>query len=213
MEILKEISESLQRGDNTAVHNLTSQAIEQKIPEMKILDEGFIAGMTVVGIRFRDNEIFLPEVLLAARAMNAGMKLLNPILQKNDAPSRGRVLLGTVKGDMHDIGKNLVATLLKGAGFEVIDLGKDVSPEKFIEKAVEENVSIIGMSALLTTTMPVMKTVVDLVRERGLDDKIKIIVGGAPLTDTAAMELGADSYCYDASNAVEVVKKIMNIGE
>lgn len=165
--------------------------------------------MTVVGDRFRVHEIFLPDVLLAAKAMYAGMDELRPLLVRDGIPSIGKVVVGTVRGDLHDIGKNLVGIMLKGAGFEVIDLGHDVAPERMVQTAYEQGASVIGMSALLTTTMPVMGEVVGLLRERGLAGTIRTIVGGAPVTDEFARQIGADAYGFDAGNAVDVVKDLV----
>jgi len=212
MEILKQLSESLEKGDDKVVAELTKKAIEDGVQAAAILDDGLIAGMSVVGERFRVRDIFLPDVLLAARAMYAGMELLKPLLVKEGVPSRGKVVIGSVRGDLHDIGKNLVGIMLRGAGFEVIDLGNDVAPEEFVDRAAEEGAPVIGMSALLTTTMSGMKSVVELVRQRGLSDKIKVIIGGAPLSDQFAREIGADAYGYDAANAVERVKSLAEAG-
>jgi 5-methyltetrahydrofolate--homocysteine methyltransferase len=162
-----------------------------------------------VGEKFRAHEIFLPEVLMAARAMYAGMDILKPLLAKEGVASRGKVVIGTVRGDLHDIGKNLVAIMLRGAGFEVIDLGNDVSPEKFVDAAKESGAELIGMSALLTTTMPVMKEVTSLLGERGLRGRIRTIVGGAPVSDEFAKQIGADAYAYDAASAVERVRALV----
>jgi len=211
MSILLKLSECLQNGDAKKVAELTQEAISAKLGTKNILDEGLISGMAIVGERFKCHEIFLPDVLLAAKAMYAGMDLLKPLLIKEGIPTIGKVVIGSVQGDLHDIGKNLVAIMLKGAGFEVIDLGNDVSPQKFIEIAEKENADVIGMSALLTTTMPVMKKVVDLARERGIYGKKKFIVGGAPLSSEYAKEIGADAYCYDGISAVETVKRIVGI--
>lgn len=212
MELLNQISESLQRGDDDLTADLTRQAIEQQIPPQEILDNGLIAGMTVVGNKFKAHDIFLPDVLLAARAMYAGMELLKPLMIKENISTRGRVVLGTVQGDLHDIGKNLVGIMLKGAGFEVIDLGNDVSAERFVDTAVNENAPVIGLSALLTTTMPVMKQVVDLVRQKGLSDKIRVVIGGAPVTEQYARDIGAAAYGFDGVNAVDCVNRIMSGG-
>jgi 5-methyltetrahydrofolate--homocysteine methyltransferase len=212
MEILKQIAEKLESGDDKGVAELTGKAIADAVPASAILDDGLIAGMNVVGERFRVRDIFLPEVLLAARAMYAGMELLKPLLIKEGVPSRGRVVIGSVQGDLHDIGKNLVGIMLKGAGFEIIDLGNDVPPERFVETAVAEDAPVIGLSALLTTTMSGMKSVVELIEQRGLSDKIKVIVGGAPLSREFADEIGADDYGYDAANAVERVSELMERG-
>jgi 5-methyltetrahydrofolate--homocysteine methyltransferase len=211
MERLKKIATALERGEDDQVSDLTRQAIEAALPAGQILDQGLIAGMTVVGQRFRNHEIFLPDVLLAAKAMYAGLDLLQPLLAKEGVPVIGRVVIGSVRGDLHDIGKNLVGILLKGAGFEVFDLGSDVSPEQFVDKAVAEDAPVIGMSALLTTTMPVMRAVVELVRERGLSGQIKTIVGGAPVSASFATEIGADAYGFDAANAVERIRQLAGV--
>ena len=205
MEILKDIAQNLIAGNDEKVAEQVAAAIESEVPTIEILDDGLIAGMNVVGDRFRNHEMFLPEVLLSARAMTAGVSLLKPLLIAEEVASRGKIVLGTVQGDLHDIGKNLVGIMLEGAGFEVIDLGTDVPAEKFIDTALAENASIIGLSALLTTTMPLMKSVVDLVDERGLSDQLKVIVGGAPLSEEFARSIGAQGYAYDAANAVEKV--------
>jgi len=209
MKILKDIAKSLMDGDDKKIVEEVGQAIEEGIPTTQILDDGLIAGMNVVGARFKKHDIFLPEVLLSARAMTAGVALLKPLLIAEEVPSRGKVVLGSVQGDLHDIGKNLVGIMLEGAGFEVVDLGIDVPPEKFIEVAVTEEAGVIGLSSLLTTTMDVMKGVVDLAGERGLSDKIKVIVGGAPLSEEFAQAIGAHGYAYDAANAVEKVRSLL----
>ena len=211
MDILTQISETLITGDDENVARLTRQAIEQGIPAKDILDRGLIGGMNTVGERFKVHEIFLPEVLLAARAMHAGMDELKPLLIRDGVPSRGKVIIGSVQGDLHDIGKNLVGIMLKGAGFEVIDLGNDVAPESFVETAARENAVIIGMSALLTTTMPMMGSVVNLVREQGLGDRLKTIIGGAPVSEEYARRIGADAYGFDAANAVDRVKGLLGV--
>ncbi|MBI4811106.1 MAG: corrinoid protein [Ignavibacteriales bacterium] len=207
MNILQEISVQLQQGNPKKVAEFTQQAINENIDTKTILDNGLIAGMAVIGEKFKAHEIFLPDVLLAAKAMYAGMDLLKPLLVKEGIPTIGKVVIGTVQGDLHDIGKNLVVIMLRGAGFEVFDLGNDVSPEKFLETAVKENAIVIGMSALLTTTMPVMKKVIDLAKERHLYGKKKFIVGGAPLSADYAAEIGASAYCFDGMSAVETVKR------
>ncbi|MFQ5637729.1 MAG: corrinoid protein [bacterium] len=210
METLKQISEFLQQGDHKRVFELTKRAIGQNLPPKDILDNGLIAGMNVIGEQFRKHEIFLPEVLMAARAMYAGMDQLKPLLIKEGVPNAGKVVIGTVQGDLHDIGKNLVSILLKGAGFEIIDLGKDVPPERFIEAAQKEEAQVIGLSALLTTTTPMMNKVIDLVKDSGLNHSVKILIGGAPVTEEFAQEIGADAYAYDAAKAVECVKAFVN---
>jgi 5-methyltetrahydrofolate--homocysteine methyltransferase len=209
MDILQQLSESLQKGDAGKVSELTQEAIDNKLEPKAILDDGLIAGMAVVGEKFKVHEIFLPDVLLAAKAMYAGMDLLKPLMIKEGIPTIGKVVIGSVQGDLHDIGKNLVGIMLKGAGFEVVDLGNDVSPKKFIEIAEKENADVIGLSALLTTTMPVMRQVVELAKERKIYGKTKIIVGGAALSSEYAAEIGANAYCFDGINAVECVKRFV----
>ncbi|UCG31591.1 MAG: corrinoid protein [Phycisphaerales bacterium] len=211
MDILARISKSLIAGEEEKVGELTDAAITQGVPPKQILDEGLIAAMAVVGDRFKAHEIFLPDVLLAAKAMYAGMDRLRPLLVTQDLPTRGTVVLGSVQGDLHDIGKNLVGIMLKGAGFEVIDLGNDVAPEKFLEAVEQHRVQVIGMSALLTTTMPVMKTVVEMVKEKGLTGRVKVIVGGAPVDADFARRIDADAYGFDAANAVEKVKSLTGV--
>jgi len=203
--MLTDIAQNLIAGNDEKVADLVGQAIEAEVPTVEILDHGLIAGMNVVGGRFRNHEMFLPEVLLSARAMTAGVALLKPLLIAEKVPSRGKVVLGSVEGDLHDIGKNLVGIMLEGAGFEVVDLGTDVPAERFIDAAIAENASIIGLSSLLTTTMALMKGVVDLVEEKGLSGQLKVIVGGAPLSEEFARSIGAQGYAYDAANAVEKV--------
>ena len=208
MDVLQQISESLQRGEHDKVADLTRQAIDAGTSAAQILNEGLLAGMDVVGRRFGAHEIFLPEVLLAARAMKAGVDLLEPLLIAAEVPSLGKVVIGTVKGDLHDIGKNLVGIMLEGAGFEVIDLGSDVTAERFVETAQSEGAAVVGMSALLTTTMTGMKDVVELVAGKGLNETLKVIVGGAPVTQAFADDIGADAYAFDAANAVEVIREL-----
>jgi 5-methyltetrahydrofolate--homocysteine methyltransferase len=209
MEILKELAGSLERGDHERVADLVGTAMERGTPVDSILNDGLIAGMNVVGEKFRLHEIFLPDVLLAARAMTAGMTLLKPALIEHDVPSRGKVVIGSAQGDLHDIGKNLVGIMLEGAGFEVLDLGHDVPPERFVDTAVDEGAPVIGISALLTTTMGTMGKVVELIRARGLAGRVKLIVGGAPVSAEFATAIGADAYGYDAANAVERVKALL----
>jgi 5-methyltetrahydrofolate--homocysteine methyltransferase len=209
VEVLRQISQKLQAGEHEKVAELTRQAIDAGIPPGRILDDGLLAGMDVVGRRFGAHEIFLPEVLLAARAMNAGVGLLKTLLIEEEVPSRGKVVLGTIKGDLHDIGKNLVGIMLEGAGFEVIDLGNDVSAERFVDAAEAEGAAVVGLSALLTTTMAGMREVVELVDRRGLSGAVKVVVGGAPVTREFATDIGANGYGYDANQAVELVKGLM----
>ena len=208
-EILSTLSTEIQNGNDAAVRESTREAIDAGIAPSEILDQALLPAMAVVGDRFRVHEIFLPDVLLAARAMHAAMALLKPLLVRDDVPPSGRVVVGTVVGDVHDIGKNLVATLLQGAGFEVIDLGTDVSPDRFVDAAVDAGAPVIGMSALLTTTMIGMRDVVDLVRERGLAGTIATIVGGAPVTAEFAREIGADAWAADAPSAVDRIRTLI----
>jgi len=174
-----------------------------------ILDKGLMPGMDHVGVEFKAGNMFVPEVLRSARAMQESMTIIRPMLAETGAEMAGKVLIGTVKGDLHDIGKNLVGIMLKGAGFEVIDLGNDVAPERFVDTALEHDAPVIGMSALLTTTMPQMKRVVDLIQQQGLGDRIKSIVGGAPVSERFAAEIGADAHGFDAVSAVERVKELI----
>jgi len=211
MELLNQLKDSLQKGDPGQVLILTQRAIDEGVEIKTVLDDGLIAGMNIVGKKFKNHEIFLPDVLLAAKAMYAGMDILKPLMIKEGIPTIGKVVIGTVHGDLHDIGKNLVGIMLRGAGFEVIDLGRDVPAEKFVEAAAESDAKVIGMSALLTTTMPVMKKVVELARNSGLYDRVKIIVGGAPLSTEYAEQIGAHAYCYDGVNAVDRVKEFLQV--
>jgi 5-methyltetrahydrofolate--homocysteine methyltransferase len=209
MDLLSRIAEQLQRGENDAVRQLAEQALAEGYAAGDVLNKGLLAGMDVVSEQFRVREIFLPDVLLAARAMHAGLDVLRPLLARDNVAAAGTVVLGSVKGDLHDIGKNLVGIMLKGAGFEVIDLGHDVAPERFVETAEQSGAQVIGMSALLTTTMIGMRSVVELVERRGLAGRVKTIVGGAPVTESFAREIGADAYGYDAASAVERVRALV----
>ena len=212
MDLLAQLAESVINGNDKGVAEVTQRVIDQGTSPKAILDDGLIAGMNVIGERFRVHDIFLPDVLLAARAMYAGMDLLKPLLIKEGIPSIGKVVIGSVQGDLHDIGKNLVGIMLKGAGFEVIDLGNDVPPEKMVTTAQEQGASVIGMSALLTTTMPVMGKVVELIQQEGLSRNIKTIVGGAPVSEDFARDIGADAHGFDAANAVDRVKSLVKVG-
>jgi 5-methyltetrahydrofolate--homocysteine methyltransferase len=209
MSALADLSAAIIAGDHARAGTLTREAIGKGLPPKSILDDGLIAGMTVVGDRFRVHEIFLPDVLLAAKAMYAGMEELRPLLVKEGVPTLGTVVIGSVRGDLHDIGKNLVGIMLKGAGFDVVDLGHDVAPERMVRTAAQRGASVIGMSALLTTTMPAMAEVVTLLRAEGLAGKVRTVVGGAPTSAAFAREIGADAYGFDAGNAVDVVKELV----
>lgn len=204
MSLLREISENLQKGKAKDVKALVQQAIDGGYPAKKILDEGLLGGMNIVGERFKNNEIFVPEVLVAARAMNMGVALLKPLLAEAGVKACGKACIGTVKGDLHDIGKNLVKMMLEGKGIEVIDLGTDVAPETFVETAKNENCQVICMSALLTTTMGGMEDVVRAAEKAGIRDKVKIMVGGAPLSDAFCRKIGADAYTPDAASAADI---------
>ncbi|MCF8002141.1 MAG: corrinoid protein [Halanaerobiales bacterium] len=208
MELLNQISEELQQGSVEGVENGVNKAIEENIEAEKILHEGLMAGMKVIGEKFKNDEIFVPGVLVAARAMNAGMVILKPKLIESGVESAGKVVLGTVKGDLHDVGKNLVAMMLEGAGFEVFDLGTDVPAEKFVEKAKEVDADIVGLSALLTTTMNEMETVIKALEEAGIRDEVIVMVGGAPITSEFAEEISADYYAKDASEASTIAGNI-----
>ena len=203
MSILTDISENLQKGKAKVVKELVQQAIDQGIPVEQILDEGLLSGMNVVGEKFKNNEVFVPEVLVAARAMNMGAQLLKPLLAEAGVKASGKVCIGTVQGDLHDIGKNLVKMMMEGKGLEVIDLGTDVAPETFVKTAVEQDCQIICCSALLTTTMGVMGEVVKQAEAAGIRDKVKIMVGGAPVTESFCQQIGADKYTPDAASAAD----------
>lgn len=207
MSILEEISEFLQKGKRKNVKALIEQALEEGMDPKMILKEGLMSGMSIIGGKFKREEVFVPDVMMAARAMNVGLSILEPKLVEAGNEPIGRVVIGTVQGDLHDIGKNLTAMLLKGAGFEIYDMGVDVSAEAFLEKAEEVNADIIGLSALLSTTMSQMKEVIDLLKERNLRDKYIVMIGGAPITNEFAEEIGADYYTPDAASAAEAAKK------
>jgi 5-methyltetrahydrofolate--homocysteine methyltransferase len=209
MADLKAMSENLINGKADAVKQMVEAAVKEGVNPEKILKEGLIAGMDEVGRRFKANEFYVPEVLIAARAMDWGMKVLEPQLVKAGVKPVAKVAIGTVKGDLHDIGKNLVAMMLKGAGFQVVDLGIDVAPEKFVDAAKNQGCTLIGLSALLTTTMPQMKNVVDAVKAAGL--KTKVFIGGAPLTQNYCDEIKADGYAPDAASAVDKAKELLAI--
>jgi 5-methyltetrahydrofolate--homocysteine methyltransferase len=209
MEILNELAEELQKGNSDTVQGLIKQALSQDIPAEKILYQGLVEGMQTVSEKFKNNEIFIPEVLISAKAMNQGLEILTPHLADADIPSQGKVVIGTVRGDLHDIGKNIVAMLLQGAGFEIFDLGADVPKERFLETAKNERADIIGISALLTTTMVYMKEVIDTIKDARLEHPIKFMIGGAPVTDAYAQRIGADGYAADAASAVDLAKKLL----
>ncbi len=204
MSVLETMKQALIEGKHTEVGPLSEKALADGVPAQEILDQGLLAGMEVIGKRFREHEIFLPDVLLAARAMYAGLDVIKPKLEDGALSAKGTVVIGTVEGDLHDIGKNLVGILLRGAGFNVIDLGNNVAPTAFVKAVKEHDANVVGMSALLTTTMPAMRKVVAGLAEAGLTG-VKTIIGGAPLSDTYAKEIGADAYGYDAAKAAAIL--------
>ena len=211
MADLKALAEAIISGNQEEARRLTQQALDEGVPAEQVLNEGLIAGMQVVGEKFKRNEFYVPEVLIAARAMKAAMELLRPLLAQSNAATRGTVVIGTVRGDLHDIGKNLVAMMLEGGGFRVVDLGVDVAPEKFAEAVQAENAQIVGLSALLTTTMPAMKDTIEALEQAGVRDKVKVIIGGAPVTQEYADEIGADGYAPDAASAVDKAKELLGV--
>lgn len=207
MADLSKLAEVITKGDQNAAVEITKAALSEGIGVKKILDEGLIGGMDIVADRWKKNEIYIPEVLIAARAMKSAMELVEPELVKAGVEPLGKCLVGTVQGDLHDIGKNLVVMMLKGAGFEVIDAGVDISPEKFVEQAKSSNTQVVGMSALLTTTMPSMEKTIKAFKDAGIS--AKVIIGGAPITQGYADKIGADGYSPDAASAVDLVKKLV----
>ena len=209
MSILNDISENLQRGKAKVVKELVQQAIDQGLSAQEILEDGLLAGMNIIGAKFKANEVFVPEVLVAARAMNMGSALLKPLLAEGGVKATGKVCIGTVKGDLHDIGKNLVKMMLEGKGLDVIDLGVDVSPQQFIDTAKNEGCQIICCSALLTTTMGVMGEVVQAAKDAGIRDSVKIMVGGAPVTEAFCQQIGADKYTPDATTAADAAVALL----
>lgn len=207
MADLKALADAVIKGDQKTAVDITRAAIEEGTAAKTILDEGLIAGMEIIGDRFKKNEVYIPEVLIAARAMKMAMQVLEPELVKAGVQPVGKLLIGTVQGDLHDIGKNLVAMMLKGAGFDVIDLGVDVGPDKFVEHVKTAGVNLVGMSALLTTTMPGMEKTIKALKESGLG--VKVMIGGAPVTQDYADKIGADGYATDAASAVDMAKSLV----
>ena len=204
---LKALAEAIIKGDQSTAVKLTKAALDESTKAEKILNEGLIAGMDVIGARFKKNEVYIPEVLIAARAMKSAMEILAPALAKAGVKPIGKFIIGTVQGDLHDIGKNLVAMMMKGAGFDVVDLGVDVSPEKFVEQSKTRNVNLVGISALLTTTMPSMEKTVKALKNAGVP--VKVMIGGAPVTQGYADKIGADAYAADAASAVDKAKTLI----
>ncbi len=208
MSIYNEISENLQRGKAKIVKELVTRALEEGCPAAEILNEGMLSGMNIIGEKFKNNEVYVPEVLVAARAMNQGMQILKPALIEDGVAATGKVCIGTVQGDLHDIGKNLVKMMMEGKGLEVIDLGTDVAPETFVQTAIHEDCQVICLSALLTTTMGVMADVVKAVEAAGIRDTVKIMIGGAPITEAYCREIGADRYTSDAASAADAAVEL-----
>ena len=208
MANLQALADAVIKGNQTESVRLTQEALDEGMGPKKVLEDGLIAGMNVIGVRFKANEVYIPEVLISARAMKTAMEVLEPQLVAAGVEPLGKALIGTVQGDLHDIGKNLVIMMLKGAGFNVVDIGVDVSPDVFIEKIKDSQVGIVGLSALLTTTMPAMEKTIQAIKEAGLD--CKIMIGGAPITQKYADTIGADGYAADAATAVDVAKGFLN---
>jgi 5-methyltetrahydrofolate--homocysteine methyltransferase len=209
MEILEEIVARIEKGDPASVLAFTEKALSQDISAEDILNKGLVAGMDTISERFKKGDIFIPEVLIAAKAMKAGMEIIKPLLAESKVVAKGKVVIGTVKGDLHDIGKNIVAMLLEGSGYEVIDLGNDVPKEKFLEHVEREGANVLAMSALLTTTMTYMSEVIESIEKAGFKQKVKVIIGGAPLTYSFAEQIKADGYAPDAASAVDLVKDLL----
>ena len=207
MADLKALADAVIKGDQNTAVEITKAALAESMPAKSVLDDGLIAGMDVIGASFKKNEVYIPEVLIAARAMKMAMAILEPELAKEGVEPLGKCLIGTVQGDLHDIGKNLVAMMLKGAGFQVVDLGVDVEPEKFVEKVKAANAHVVGLSALLTTTMPGMEKTLKALRDAGTS--VKVMIGGAPVTQDYADRIGADGYAADAASAVDVAKSLV----
>ncbi|NMC80700.1 MAG: cobalamin-binding protein [Chloroflexi bacterium] len=209
-DVLETISSQLYDGNASEVSDLVQKALDDGLPPQQVLEGGLIKGMDRVGVDFKNGDLFVPEVLIAARAMDAGMKVLRPLLVENDVPFVGKFVVGTVKGDLHDIGKNLVKMMIEGAGFQTIDLGTDVTPESFVAAVKEHKPEIIGMSALLTTTMLQMKSTIEALQGAGLRDSVKVMIGGAPVTAAFAKQIGADGFAPDAASAVEVARSLVH---
>jgi len=209
MEIFDKIADEVLKGNSAPVEELVNEALSQDISAEKILNKGLVGGMSIVSEKFKNNDIFIPEVLVSARAMNSGMEILKPLLAEANVKSIGKVVIGTVKGDLHDIGKNIVAMMLQGAGFDVVDLGTGVSKEKFLEFVEKEHADILGISTLLTTTMIYMKEVVEALKNANLEQNVKVIIGGAPVTQSYAVQINADGYAPDAASAVDLTKKLL----
>lgn len=210
MASFNDLAQSVITGSLDQVKSQVQMLISSGADPVEIINQGLIGGMNVVGTRFKAGDMYVPEVLMSARCMGAGMELVKPLIADKDIQSKGKVVLGTVKADLHDIGKNLVAMMMQSGGLEVIDIGIDAAPEKFVDAVREHNPDIVGMSALLTTTMPAMKETIELLEEEGLRDKVKVIIGGAPVTQEFATSIGADGYAPDAATATDMCKEFIS---
>jgi 5-methyltetrahydrofolate--homocysteine methyltransferase len=210
MEIYEQLADEVIKGQADVVKELVNQALSENISAEDILNNGLVAGMNVVSKKFKSNEFFIPEVLVSARAMTAGLDIINPLLAEANVKAKGKVVIGTVKGDLHDIGKNIVGMMLQGAGYEIVDLGADVPKEKFIEFTQNEDANMVGLSALLTTTMIYMQEVIQGLKDAGLRDKVKVIIGGAPVTQAYADQIEADGYAPDAASAIDLAKDLLD---
>ena len=210
-QIFNQIADSLEGGNAQSVKDLTEKALAQNIGVETILNQGLVAGMNRVGDKFKKNEIFIPEVLIAARAMKSGMEIIKPLLAQAKVKSRGKIIIGTVKGDLHDIGKNIVSMMLEGSGFDVVNMGTDVSIDQILEHVRTSKPDVVGLSALLTTTMVMMKDVIDTLEKNDLRKSVKVIVGGAPITQAYADEIRADGYAPDAASSVDLVRKLLGL--
>lgn len=209
MAVFEDLSNGIIAGNLARVSEVTKKAVEDGLAPTDIINQGLITGMSVVGARFKAGEMFVPEVLMAARAMNAGLDIVKPLIAETDIPSGGKVVVGTVKGDLHDIGKNLVAMMLESGGFNVVNLGVDIAPENFAAAVKEQKPQIVALSALLTTTMLAMKDTIEVLKEEGLRNSVRVIIGGAPVTQQFADEIGADGYAPDAASATDLAKKLL----
>lgn len=210
MHVFEEIALGVQKGDSETVRSLTEKALAENSSPEEILNKGLVAGMDVIGEKFKSNEVFIPEVLVSAKAMKAGMEIVKPLLAEANVKSRGKVVIGTVKGDLHDIGKNIVGMLLEGGGYDIIDLGADVSKEQFLEAIQKENANVLGMSALLTTTMVYMRETIEALESANLRSQVKVMIGGAPIAQAYADEIKADGYAPDAAAAVDLAHNLLN---
>ena len=211
MTVFEKIADEIQKGNSETTEELVNKALSSGTSAEKVLYQGLVQGMNIVSEKFKNNECFLPEVLVSARAMTKALDILKPILAESNVKPKGKVVIGTIQGDLHDIGKNIVAMLLQGAGFEVVDLGADVPISRFVESAKKENADLVGMSALLITTMTNMKAVIEGLKAAGLGDEVKTIIGGAPVTQDYADQIDADGYAPDAASGVDVAKKLLNV--